>query len=102
MKKYWLWWIILTLFKAGILIGAIFSATGGVLNFEEYGLLAIIFIPFSLWFLHDFIYQLLVPLTGGTGWRLHKPSDTPVYMGLAPSWKEARNEIRKGHCIIWS
>jgi len=100
MFNYWLTWIMVALFKTALLTGCIIGAIGGCIS-TEHRLLAILFIPLAIFFLHDYIYQILVPFIGGVGWRLHKPSDTPVYMGLAPSYKEARAEISKGHCIIW-
>ena len=105
MLKYMLEWAILTTFKAALLAGCIIGAVGGILNFNEYSLLALIFIPFTLFFLYDFVHQLLVPMIGGAGNRDNKPhfpSDTPVFMGLAPSYREAKRELSKGHCIIWS
>lgn len=101
MKSYWLWWVLLTIFKAGMLFVAILGAIGGIVNPSQFLLLAITCVPLSIWFLYDFVYQVLVPIQGGVGNRLHKPSDTPMYMGLAPSWREAKEEIRMGHCIIW-
>ncbi|MBA7698432.1 hypothetical protein ES703_107109 [subsurface metagenome] len=101
MPSYWLPWSILTIFKGGLLTGSIIGAIGGILHLTEFWLLAILFIPFSIWLLYDFSWQLLVPLIGGRGNRLHKPSDTPMYMGLAPSFKEAKELKRKGYCIIW-
>ena len=102
MKSYWLWWVLLTIFRAGMLLCSVVGAISGIVNFGQFGLLAIVFVPLSIWFLYDFIYQVLVPLQGGVGNRLHKPSDTPMYMGLAPSWREAKEDLRIGHCIIWS
>ncbi len=90
----------LTLIKVALLTGCVIGAVGGCIN-TEHLLLAIIFIPASIFFLYDFVYQVLVPFIGGEGNRLHKPSDTPMYMGLAPSWREAKEELRKGHRIIW-
>lgn len=101
MIGYWLSWSMLTIVKGGLLVGSIFGAIGGVLNFSSYALLAILFVPVSIFWLYDFVYQLLIPLTGGVGNRLHKPSDTPMYMGLAPSYQEAKEIVRKGHPIIW-
>jgi len=89
------------MFKGGLLVGSTIGAIGGLLNPEEFLLLAIIFVPFSIWFLYDFVYQLLVPLYGGKGYRLHKPIDTPMWMGLAPSYQGAKEIIKRGHCIIW-
>ena len=101
MISYWLRWAILTVFKGGLLVGSIIGSIEGILNFKNYTLLAIIFIPFSIFFAYDFLYQVLVPLIGGRGNRLRKPIDTPVYMGLAPSYREAKEILKKGHCIIW-
>lgn len=101
MINYWLIWSLLTIFKGALLTGSIIGAIGGILNFTEMELLAIIFVPFSIYILYDFIYQLLVPLIGGKGRRLHKPIDTPVWIGLAPSYKEAKEIIGRGECIIW-
>lgn len=101
MIGYWLSWSLLTMFKVGLLVGFAAGAAGGVLHFGEYGLLAIIFVPASIWSVCDLVYQIRVPLVGGRGNQLHKPSDTPMYMGLAPSYREAKEIIRKGHCIIW-
>jgi len=101
MFSYWIGWALLTICKAVLLTSCIIGAVGGILNFSEYLLLAIIFLPASVFFLYDFIYQLLVPVYGGVGKRLHKPSDTPMYMGLAPSHKEAKEVLARGHCIIW-
>ena len=81
---------------------SVLGAIGGVTNFSKFGLLAVVFVPLSIWFLYDLVYQVLVPIQGGVGNRLHKPSDTPMYMGLAPNWREAREEVKKGHCIVWS
>jgi len=101
MVSYWFSWATLTLLKVVLLGGCIIGAIGGCIN-VEYILLAIIFIPMSIFFLYDCIYQTLIPLKGGAGARLHKPSDTPMYMGLAPSYKEAKEILARGHCIIWS
>ena len=101
MINYWLTWSLLTIFKGALLTGSIIGAIGGILNFIEMGLLAIMFVPFSIFMLYDFIYQCLVPFIGGKGNRLHKPIDTPVWMGLAPSYKEAKEIISRGQCIIW-
>lgn len=100
MFSYWLGWAWLTILKAIFLASCIIGAIGGCINVEHL-LLAIIFIPASVFLLYDFIYQVLVPFLGGVGNRCHKPSDTPMYMGLAPSWREAQEELKKGHCIIW-
>lgn len=100
MIYYWLCWILLTILKGSLLAGSVYATIGGILHFNNYVLL-VVFVPLSIFFLRDFIYQLLVPITGGVGNRLSKPSDTPIYMGLAPSYKEAREALRKGECIIW-
>jgi len=102
MKRYWLEWILLTIFKAAMLGCSVLGAIGGILYPQSYLLLAIIFIPLSIWFLYDFVYQVLIPGRGGRGYQLHKPSDTPMYMGLGPPWKTAKEELNKGRCIIWS
>ncbi len=101
MLSYWFTWLVVTILKGGILAGSIVGAVGGILDFNSYALLAILFISLSLFFLYDFIQQLLVPLIGGEGYRLGKPSDTPVYMGLAPPFREARKLLAQGGCIIW-
>lgn len=101
MIGYWLSWFLLTLFKGVMLTGVIFGAIGGIMNMPDYLLLVILFVPVSMWLLTDFIYQLLIPKIGGVGWRLHRPIDTPMYMGLAPSCRAAKEILRKGQCIIW-
>lgn len=102
MKNYWINWITLTFFKAVLLTGCVIGSVGGIIHFSDYGLLAILFVPLSVFLLYDFTYQLLIPFIGGIGNRFHKPSDTPIFMGLAPSYKGAKEIIKKRHCIIWS
>ena len=101
MFGYWLSWSLLTIFKGGMLGLSIVGAIGGVLYWDKYALLAILFVPCSLWFLYDYVWQLLLPFIGGRGYRLHKPIDTPMYMGLAPPYKEAKEITSKGLGIIW-
>ncbi len=101
MTNYWLTWGLLTLFKGGLLFGSVTGAIGGILYPKEFLLLAILFVPLSIWLLYDFIYQILVPVYGGKGNRLHKPIDTPIWIGLAPPYKEAKEITVKGWPIIW-
>lgn len=101
MIQYWVRWILLTLFKAWMVGMAIVASVGGVRT-PEYVVLAVIFVPMSIWFLYDFAWQVRVPVWGGCGYRNHKASDLPMYMGLAPDWRHAKEELNKGRCIIWS
>ena len=104
LQNYWLPWFLLTIIKLGMLIFSNYAAIEGILH-PEYSLLAILFAPLSLLFIYDFAWQLLVPFIGGEGNRNHKPSDTPIFMGLAPSSKEAKQLPvipGSGKNIIWS
>ena len=101
MINYWLVWSLLTMFKWILLSISVIGAVGGILHPKEFLLLVILFIPLSIWLLYDFIYQVLVPFYGGKGYRLHKPIDTPVWIGLAPPYREAKEIAKRGHSIIW-
>jgi hypothetical protein len=95
MIRYWVEWGILTLFKLGILSFCTYTVISSIFHFDVYGLLAIFFVPLSLFFLYDFIWQILVPFIGGYGNVHHVPSDTPVFMGLTLSWRETKKEYFK-------
>lgn len=102
MVNYWLCWLSLTLIKLALLTGCVIGAVGGLVNIgNEMLLLAIMFVPASLFLGCDMVWQILVPLRGGEGYIHSKPSDTPIYMGLAPPTRVARELAARGEGIIW-
>ena len=79
--KYWTIWILGTVIKGAVLTGCTVATIGGV-SHPDYVLLAVMFIPLSLFFAADMVRQILLPLTGG------KILDTPVFFGDWQSWRD--------------